>query len=169
MLTARELATLLAALRHWQQTYSETDIPSLITAWPQFAADAPLSSAEIDTLCARLNQLCGCESPGPFCCGIPGILAMLADFRVRLIEMGAAGRLLINGEIENVLPMEDAEALEKANPITPDSKVRLEQAKTTERHDAIVKNALKSSLVCLMILGGEHDLTESINRLGGGK
>jgi len=82
MLTARELATLLAALRHWQQTYSETDIPSLITAWPQFAADAPLSSAEIDTLCARLNQLCGCESPGPFCCGIPGILARVVDARI---------------------------------------------------------------------------------------
>lgn len=97
------------------------------------------------------------------------ILAMLADFQVHLIEMGAAGRLLIDGEIEEVLPIEDAEALEKANPITRDNKVRLEQAKITERHDAIVRNALKSGPLCLMILGGEHDLTESVNRLGGGK
>ena len=49
----------------------------------------------------------------------------------RLIEMGAAGRLLDNGEIEEVLPIEDAEALETANPITPDNKLRLEQAKIT--------------------------------------
>lgn len=97
------------------------------------------------------------------------ILSLLADFQVRLIEMGAAGRLLISGTIQEVLPIEDAEALEKSDPVTSDNKTRLEQAKKEKRQDAIVRNALKAGPFVLLVLGGEHDLTESVNRFGQGK
>lgn len=82
MLTARELATILAALRHWQQSHSDTDVVTLVFAWTQFCDQRPLSSAEIDTLCQRLNFPCDCEAPGPFWSGVPGILARVVHGRI---------------------------------------------------------------------------------------
>lgn len=55
-LTARELATILAALRHWQ-----TALPESAEVFEDIATDggrvAPLTVVEIDELCIRLN--CG--------------------------------------------------------------------------------------------------------------
>lgn len=145
--------------------FSEKDLPAYRE---KITAVKDLQNNQIAKLKRQLAEVK--DKPTPEAHSIEAkILAMLEDFQIRLLEMGAAGRLLINGEIEEVLPIEDAETLEQANPITTDSKVQLDQAKITERHDAIVKNALKSGPMCLMILGGEHDLTESLNRLGGGK
>ena len=55
---SRELATILAALRHWQKeldghehpTYAESIDPD------HFAEDMPLDSSEINALCERLNS-----------------------------------------------------------------------------------------------------------------
>lgn len=82
MLTARELATILAALRRWQQMQPQMPIIPLITAWPHFADNPPLSAAEIDTLCQRLNFPCDCEASGPFWSGIPGILGRVVHGRI---------------------------------------------------------------------------------------
>ena len=48
--------------------------------------------------------------------------------------MGAAGRLLITGELEEVFPLEGGGALQKT--ITPDGAVRVEENKLKARHDA---------------------------------
>jgi hypothetical protein len=53
MLTARELATVLAALRHWQQTLRREH--GRVAAWPHFEDHEPLDLHEIDELCERLN------------------------------------------------------------------------------------------------------------------
>jgi len=53
--TDRELATVLAALRYWQQDLSENDGPIS----EHLDEHAPLTVVEIDDLCERLN------------CGIP--------------------------------------------------------------------------------------------------
>ena len=55
-LTRRELATVLAALRYWQQDLAENDEGPIS---PDHFDDkvTPLSVAEIDALCERLN--CG--------------------------------------------------------------------------------------------------------------
>ena len=58
-LTDRELATVLAALRRWQQDLAENDGP--ISA--HFADQTPLSVEEIDELCERLN--CGFGATHP--------------------------------------------------------------------------------------------------------
>jgi hypothetical protein len=51
-LDARELSTVLAALRHFQRSTPEDDR----AAWPQFGDDVePLDNDEIDELCERLN------------------------------------------------------------------------------------------------------------------
>ncbi len=82
MLPPRELASTLAALRHWQRTQAGRDSGQLIADWPQFADQAPLSPIEIDDFCERLYVPCGCEAPGPFGCGLPGVLARVVDCRI---------------------------------------------------------------------------------------
>ena len=47
------------------------------------------------------------------------LVTMLDEHKHRLLEMGAAGRLLITGELEDVLPLEDADALQMASRSRP--------------------------------------------------
>ena len=55
-LTSRELATVLAALRWWQQELQRLDPPNDIPPIGfHFTDQTPLSGAEIDDLCERLN------------------------------------------------------------------------------------------------------------------
>ncbi len=60
MLNPRELATVLAALRYWQQQQKECEA-TIVAAFPQFSEERPLSADEIDQLCERLNR--SSESP----------------------------------------------------------------------------------------------------------
>ena len=53
-LTPRELAIILAALRHWQHTI-DPQAKTTAKTYPQLEEVEPLSSAEIDELCERLN------------------------------------------------------------------------------------------------------------------
>ena len=55
VLTDRELATTLAALRHWQRAVPENDAHT--NSPLHFKSARPLSSLEIDALCEKLN--CG--------------------------------------------------------------------------------------------------------------
>ena len=55
------------------------------------------------------------------------------------------------------------------NPVTADGQVRFDALKIKARHDAIVKNVLKEGAFGLVILGGDHDLSENVRRLGEGK
>ncbi len=95
------------------------------------------------------------------------LVTMLDEHKHRLLEMGAAGRLLISGELEDVLPLEDAVALEKAKPISPSGGVKLDPVKLEARHDAQVKTTMKEGPVAVIVLGGSHDLTASIQRFSG--
>ena len=82
MLTDRELATVLAALRHWQATVIADGLESA-SRFPHFEPDTtPLSVNEIDALCDYLNeaqQPCECEAPGSFTSGVPGIIARMEN------------------------------------------------------------------------------------------
>ena len=51
-LSSRELATVLAALRYWQQDLAENEEPPISG---HFANETPLTVEEIDDLCQRLN------------------------------------------------------------------------------------------------------------------
>lgn len=93
------------------------------------------------------------------------LVMMLDEHKHRLLEMGAAGRLLIAGELENVLPLEDADALEKAKPISPNG-VKFDPLNIAARHDAQVKAVMKEGPVAVIVLGGSHDLSASFRRLG---
>jgi hypothetical protein len=93
---------------------------------------------------------------------------MLREHRRRLLEYGAAGRLALGGEIE-VLPLDDDQTLHEARPVTPDGRVSIDPGKLEARHDAQVKRVLKSGPVSVIILGGGHDLSASVRRLGNGR
>jgi len=54
VLSARELATILAALRFWQRAVPEKDAAAYSPL--HFESCRPLSSAQIDELCVKLNH-----------------------------------------------------------------------------------------------------------------
>ena len=86
MLNERELATVLAALRHWQQHIQRTG--TAVRDSSHFEDVEPLTPEEIDRLCQRLNtaapdaEPCECERLGYFCSGVPGILARVENGRL---------------------------------------------------------------------------------------
>jgi hypothetical protein len=94
---------------------------------------------------------------------------LLRDRRMFLLEMGAAGQLLMSGELEGVLPVEDARLYEKAkNPLSEDGHIELESETIEAREDAMVNKMLDSGLFAFMVLDGGHDLSDNIERFGGG-
>jgi len=97
------------------------------------------------------------------------ITAMIDEHRVRLLEIGVPGRLLITSEIEEVLPLEDADLLHQANPVTPDGKIRRDPEKVKARRDAQVKAVLDRGAFGLIVLGGSHDLGENVRGLSAGR
>jgi hypothetical protein len=58
---------------------------------------------------------------------IDGIKEIESQHRSDLLHLGAAGRLLLNGEIEGVLPLEDADAHAASNPVSDDGSVALDR------------------------------------------
>lgn len=96
------------------------------------------------------------------------LLGLIGQSRPLLLEVGAAGRLLMAGEIDGVLHLDDEAALDEANPVTPGGRIRLDAAKARRREDAMVKAALDRGPFSLIILGGAHDLSGSVRRRAGG-
>jgi hypothetical protein len=68
-----------------------------------------------------------------------------------------------------LLPLDDRELLEQAKPVARDGKVLPDPARVEARHDGQVKATLESGPCSFIVLGGDHDLSASVRRLGGGK
>ena len=85
-----ELATILAALRYFQDEFQASQPEEFVELFPQFETAPPLTVAKIDSLCERLNmpepaegdEPCDCEAEGFFHVGVPGILAHLRQGHV---------------------------------------------------------------------------------------
>ncbi len=90
ILSLSEFATILAALRYFQDEFQTATPGEIAKLFPQFVTAAPLTSAEIGSLCERLNiaepdedqEPCDCEAPGLIHASIPVILAHLQEERV---------------------------------------------------------------------------------------
>lgn len=82
--------------------------------------------------------------------------------RQLLLRVGAAGRLVLTGKLERVLPAEDRNALEKSQPIDAEGKVELEKALSKARHDAIAKLVVEPGELRVLVIGARHNLRESI-------
>ena len=74
-----------------------------------------------------------------------------------------------NSRNVELLRMHDTDLLEQAKPITPDGKVKLDPAMLTARQDAQVKSVLGKGAFGLIVLGGSHDLSDNVRRMGLGK
>ena len=97
------------------------------------------------------------------------ILGLLEGYRLQMVEIGAAGRLLVSGEIERYFHWRTMNRSTRPTPSLSMERVRFDALKVQARQDAIVKNLLKGGSFDLMILGGDYDLSESVRRLGDAK
>jgi hypothetical protein len=85
------------------------------------------------------------------------VAARKAAAEEEAVSVGAPGRLLLAGDLDEVRPLDDAEALAAADPRKADA------ATMKAREDAIVRKALAGGEpVVIVVLGGGHDLTESV-------
>jgi hypothetical protein len=85
-----------------------------------------------------------------------------------LAEMGAPLHLAIRGELVEIFPLDDFTLLE-ANPVSPTGELQHDCARIEARHDAQIRCLTKEGGVAVVILGGAHDLSESVQRIAGGK
>jgi hypothetical protein len=97
------------------------------------------------------------------------VLGLLERFQDDVLPWGTAGRLLMSGDVEEVLPLDDANLLDEAKPIDPAGRFRLDPAKLSARHDGQVQAALKDGVFALVVLGGAHDLTDNVRRYASGR
>lgn len=93
---------------------------------------------------------------------------LLYQHRLDLLQVGAAGQLYVAGEIEEVVPLDDAELLQRANPVAEDGGVKLDKEVIEARQDAQARAMIEDGKFALAILGGAHDLSDNLARLTGG-
>ena len=87
---------------------------------------------------------------------------LLEEFRADMLRIGAPGHLLMSGELNAVLPVDDARLLKAAYPVQQDGTVRLDLQAIERREDAMVKNLLAGGPVTIVVLGGAHDLSDNV-------
>ncbi len=94
-------------------------------------------------------------------------LGLLSEYRRDVLRFGAAGQLLVAKEIEAVLPLDDADLLDAARPVTKGGEVKPDPERVKARQDAQVRAALKSGPLAVIVLGGSHDLAQSVRGASG--
>ena len=92
-------------------------------------------------------------------------LFLKEQYRRDLMQMGAAAQLQIQGLLNSVLPLENAEAFQKANPVAKDGKIRFDEKAEERREDEMLKVLLKGQGIKVIVLGGSHDLTGNMERM----
>ncbi|WP_339684951.1 hypothetical protein [Gimesia maris] len=92
-------------------------------------------------------------------------LFLKEQYRRDCLQMGAAAQLLISNELNSVLPLENAEAFEKANPVGQDDNIRFDEKTEEKREDEMIKILLNEKGIKVIVLGGEHDLADNLERM----
>ncbi|WP_291171503.1 hypothetical protein [Gimesia sp.] len=92
-------------------------------------------------------------------------LFLREQYRRDCLQMGAAAQLKISNELNSVLPLENGEAFEKANPIRKDGKIQIDKSAEEKREDEMVKILVKGDGICVIVLGGGHKLTDNLKRM----
>lgn len=89
-----------------------------------------------------------------------------AQNKIDLLELGAAGQLVITGQLKTILPADDSKVMEAANPLQSDGKIVFNKKAIEAREDAIINNLRKSdNKIVMVLLGRGHDLEDNIKRL----
>jgi hypothetical protein len=135
----------------WRHSLCEDDMPSFAKVFQSLTSNeeslATLRSvAEQDPEDQELKaSVASCE----------------ASLKDGMLAIGAAGILAKEKKLR-LLPAEDKEARNAANPLRPDGTVVYDAEKIEARQSAIVKNILAKSDSAVLILGGEHDLSDNV-------
>lgn len=87
-----------------------------------------------------------------------------AQNKIDLMELGAAGRLVVSGELQTILPAENSRAFEAANPLLVNGAIEFDKYADERREDEIVRNLMKSDGLAVIVLGGNHDLSDNLKR-----
>ncbi|WP_417379467.1 hypothetical protein [Gimesia sp.] len=87
------------------------------------------------------------------------------QYRRDCLQMGAAAQLLISNELKTVVPLENAEAFEAANPIGKDGKIQFDEKAEEKREDEMIKILMKRNGLKVIVLGGGHDLKNNLERM----
>jgi hypothetical protein len=95
------------------------------------------------------------------------LAGMLDQHRIAMLEIGAAGRLLVSGELEEVLPLDDTELLDAAGPDLAKDQLAFDPLRVEARRDAMVRRALATNHAAVIVLGWSHDLTENVRGIVG--
>jgi len=73
--------------------------------------------------------------------------AALREHRHDLLQFGAAGQLYMKGEVEEILPLDDAKLLKAAKPIDDEGAVRYDKEKIEAREDAMIRKMLEKVFI----------------------
>jgi hypothetical protein len=93
------------------------------------------------------------------------VVILSEDLRAKTLDFGAVGRLAMRGVVE-VVPLDEAHILDHPKSVRPDGMVLLDPSLNEARHDAQVKRAVAAGKCSVMVLGGAHDLSDSVRKLG---
>lgn len=87
-----------------------------------------------------------------------------------VLSLGSCGRLLAKGHVKEVHATESDATMALTDPLKPDGSLRRVPDEAIEkREDYIVRQMLKTGKSAVVVLGGAHDLTNNVKRLGGGQ
>lgn len=88
-----------------------------------------------------------------------------AMYRADMLQIGAIGKLMMAGELEDVIPLDDSTLLKRANPVR-DQSVRFDADAVARREEEMARRLVSSNeVVTVAVLGGAHDLTAAIAKL----
>ena len=91
---------------------------------------------------------------------------LLDEQHQRRLQIGAAGQLLMNGELAEIVPLDDDATHRAANPLRDGRVVQSEKA-IAAREEAMVARLLASDEpVTVIVLGAGHDLGSLLGRRG---
>ena len=107
----------------------------------------PLFAAEVRSLALFHRELRKIGEPEP-------------THEQKLVRLGAGANLLLDGKTITVIPAEDHDVYEAARPKNGEFNERLGRA----REEAIVNRIVKRGKSAILILGGDHDLTDVVKR-----
>lgn len=91
-------------------------------------------------------------------------LFLKEQYRRDLMRLGVPAQLMISNELKSVLPLENSEAFEAANPVSKDGKIKFDEKAEERREDAMIKILQKGQGISVIVLGGGHDLTDNLRR-----
>lgn len=79
-----------------------------------------------------------------------------------LLMVGVPGRLMMSGELKQVLPTETQRSIKEGAPFDAKGNVNLDADQIEKREGVIVEHLLKGEPVVFVVLGGAHDLSDSV-------